>query len=106
MRALDRKWPVSLLAVLLLTLVLTLASCAAGPNAQRGVADSAGQVAGFWFGLWQGIISPITFFVSLFSKHVNIYEVHNSGNWYNFGFVIGAGILLSGGFAGRRKRRH
>ncbi len=37
---------------------------------------------------------------SLFNEHVSIYEVHNDGNWYDFGFVLGAGILFGGGFLG------
>ncbi|MGH2795996.1 MAG: hypothetical protein ACRDKG_17020 [Actinomycetota bacterium] len=86
-------------------LLLFVASCAAGPNTQRSIADSGGDVAGFWLGLWHGIISPVTFFISLFADSVNIYEVHNSGNWYNLGFVLGAGILFSGGAAGARKNR-
>jgi hypothetical protein len=85
--------------------LLFLTGCAAGPNAQRSVADAQGHVAGFWLGLWHGIIAPVTFFISLFAKSVNVYEVHNNGNWYNFGFVIGAGILFSGGAAGARKRK-
>jgi LPXTG-motif cell wall-anchored protein len=28
------------------------------------------------------------------------------GNWYDFGFVLGAGILFGGGFMGRRRKRH
>ncbi|HZD17203.1 MAG TPA: hypothetical protein VE669_03575 [Actinomycetota bacterium] len=82
-----------------------LASCAPGPNVQLGVATPTGEVAGFWLGLWHGIIAPITFVVSLFSDTVNVYEVHNNGNWYNFGFVLGAGVLLGGGGAGSRGRR-
>ena len=91
--------------MLCLLLLVALSACAAGPNAQRSVADAQGEVAGFWLGLWHGIISPVTFFVSLFVDDVNICELHNDGNWYNFGFVLGAGILFSGGFAGSRKRR-
>ena len=86
-------------------LLILLTSCAAGPNTQRSIADGGGDVAGFWLGLWHGIISPVTFFISLFVDTMNIYEVHNSGNWYNLGFVLGAGILFSGGAAGARKRR-
>jgi LPXTG-motif cell wall-anchored protein len=97
-----RFWPVP--ALLLLAFVL--ASCAPGHNVVQSAADKHGHVAGFWLGLWQGIIAPITFFVSLFSHNVNVYEVHNNGNWYNFGFVLGAGILLGGGgIVGRRRRR-
>ena len=93
-------------AILLAVLALIgLASCAPGPDTQRAVANAGGHVAGFWLGLWHGIIAPITFLISLFTKTVNVYEIHNNGNWYNFGFVLGAGILFGGGAAGSRKRR-
>lgn len=90
-------------AVAILALVaLVLTACAAGPNTAANITE-AGQAdpAGFWFGLWHGIISPITFFVSLFDNDVSIYEVRNTGNWYDFGFVLGAGILLGGGSSAR-----
>jgi hypothetical protein len=83
---------------------LLLAACTAGPNPEVDMAGPDGDIAGFWSGLWQGFIAPITFFISLFTDNVNIYEVHNSGNWYDFGFVIGAGLLLSGGIFGRKSR--
>jgi hypothetical protein len=86
-------------------LLLMLMSCAPGPNAQQGAAAQGGEVAGFWLGLWHGIIMPITFVISLFSDNVNVYEIHNNGNWYNFGFFLGAGVLLGGGGAGSRGRR-
>lgn len=92
------------LLVLLLFVVLVLAACAPGANPEVGTAAAGGEVAGFWLGLWQGIIAPVTFVISLFTDNVNIYEVHNNGNWYDFGFVIGAGILFGGGgLAGRRR---
>jgi hypothetical protein len=84
-------------------LVLVLAACAAGANPQVGVAAEGGEAAGFWLGLWHGFISPVTFIVSLFNEEVSLYEVHNDGNWYDFGFVLGAGILFGGGFFGRRR---
>jgi hypothetical protein len=95
-----------LLVTGLITLVMVLVACAPGPNPELGAAAAGGGVAGFWQGLWHGIISPITFVISLFTNDVNIYEVHNDGNWYDFGFVLGAGILLGGGFLGmgRSKR--
>ena len=82
------------LTALAASCVLVLAACAAGPNPASQV-DIA-HAAGFWLGLWQGAISPITFFVSLFNDHVNIYEVHNNGNWYNFGFMLGISAAFSG----------
>lgn len=94
-----------LLVALLLLIVALLAGCAAGPNELAKSPDAEGKVAGFWAGLWQGIVAPITFVISLFTPKVSFYEVHNNGNWYNFGFVLGAGILTGGGFFGSRKRR-
>ena len=87
------------LVVAISALVLLLAACAAGPNPEMGIARQ-GEVAGFLQGLWHGFISPITFIISLFTNDVSIYEVHNDGNWYDFGFVLGAGILFGGGFLG------
>ncbi|MGV8840261.1 MAG: hypothetical protein ACWA6X_08145 [Bauldia sp.] len=86
--------------VLVVGLALFLAACAAGPNPSVDIADADGIVRGFWGGLWQGIIAPVTFIISLFTDRVSIYEVHNSGGWYDFGFVLGAGILFGGGFLG------
>jgi hypothetical protein len=90
------------LAVGIITAALLLAACAAGANPEAGVAAPDGDVAGFWLGLWHGLIAPIAFIVSLFSDTVNIYEVHNNGNWYNFGFILGAGVWFGGGSQGAR----
>ena len=92
-----------LTAVLIATLVL--AGCAPGPNSLEKTANAEGKTAGFLLGIWHGLISPVTFIVSIFSRHVRFYEVHNSGTWYNFGFVLGAGLFLSGGILGRKKRK-
>jgi hypothetical protein len=83
---------------------LLLVGCAAGVNPEVG-AVANGDAAGFWQGLWHGFISPVTFVISLFTDNVNIYEVRNSGNWYDFGFVLGAGILFGGGPLGARRSR-
>ncbi len=81
-----------------------LSACAglAGPN---NVADvDTGHISGFWAGLWQGIILPISFIISLFTDSVSIYDVHNNGNWYDFGFVLGAGVLGGAGRWGSCRR--
>ena len=85
---------VLIILILLATLVLT--SCAAGANPALNTPTSVEHVAGFWSGLWQGIISPITFIISLFSNNVNIYEVHNNGGWYDFGFLFGISMTFGG----------
>lgn len=90
-----------------LGVVLLLSACAAGVNPYVDVVNPENDVlAGFWRGLWHGIIAPITFVISLFTENVNIYEVYNSGGWYDFGFVLGAGILFGGGFMGAFRGRN
>lgn len=49
-----------------------------------------GQRYGFWYGLLHGFITPISFIASLFQDNVAIYAVNNSGNWYDFGFLLGS----------------
>ncbi len=96
---LKRLLPMTLLIILLLS------ACSAGANPEVGVAGADGDVAGFWMGLWHGLIAPITFVISLFSDTVNVYDVHNSGNWYDFGFVFGASMALGGSARGSKRRR-
>ena len=93
-----RLWP---LAVLCLIAV----GCAAGLNVQVGTANPEGIVAGFWRGLWHGFIAPVTFIISLFSRDVRIYEVHNSGGWYDLGFMLGMSVSLGGAIHGGRPSR-
>jgi len=81
--------------------LLLVAGCAAGPNP----VSTQHAPAGFWLGLWQGLIVPITFLISLFNDHVSIYEVHNNGNWYDFGFVLGIYILFGSVLTGAARRR-
>ncbi len=89
---------------ILILAVLLLAGCAAGTNPTVGVPDTAGESVGFWSGLWHGIISPVTFFISLFSDNVNIYEVYNSGNWYDFGFMFGVSLIFGGTARGVKRK--
>jgi hypothetical protein len=89
---------------------LFLAACAPGFNEAAGSASADGIIAGFWRGLWHGIIAPVTFIISLFSDKVGIYEVHNNGGWYNFGFLCGlicfhGGHAAGGAYARRRRAR-
>ena len=83
----------------LVLLVLVVTACTAGPvtGVGHGMHD-----AGLWLGLWQGFIAPIAFVVSLLNHSVGIYEAHNNGGWYNFGFLVGVSIIFSGAGAGAR----
>ncbi len=93
----------ALAAVLLVLLVL--AGCAPGPNTLANTPNARGFVPGFWYGLWNGIISPVTFIISLFTSSVQMYEVHNNGGWYNFGFILGVSIAFGGSAGGAASRR-
>jgi hypothetical protein len=94
-----------LVGCLAILAMLLLAGCAAGANPSVHLLDATGKTAGFWSGLWHGVISPVTFIISLFSKHVNVYDVFNNGNWYNFGFMLGISIIFGGGAYGAKRNR-
>jgi hypothetical protein len=97
----------SLTLVVLALLVLNiLAACAPGANQSAGTAREHGAVAGFWLGLWHGFIAPFVLLVSLFKSNLNIYDVHNNGLWYNFGYLLGVACFFGGGGnkAARRKK--
>lgn len=75
----------------LLPFFLLLSSCAAG-NPQF----SQEAPAGFWWGIWHGIISVISLIVHIFNENVAVYETHNTGGWYDFGFLLGVIFVWSG----------
>ncbi|OGD61117.1 hypothetical protein A3A71_00775 [Candidatus Berkelbacteria bacterium RIFCSPLOWO2_01_FULL_50_28] len=81
--------------ILVALFVLLLAGCAPGPNTAMSTPVPNGE-AGFLLGLWHGLIVWVTFIVSLFNDQVSIYEVHNNGGWYNFGYILGLGSALGG----------
>jgi hypothetical protein len=87
----------SLILLLVVLLVGILAGCAPGPNQLQGTSSIHDGAAGFWLGLWQGFIAPFVFLASLFERGLNVYEVHNNGAWYNFGYLIGLACFFGGG---------
>lgn len=82
-------------SILILITAVLLVSCAKVTN----IDACATAEYGFFSGLWHGWISPLAFIGSIFSDDIAIYAVNNNGGWYDFGFVLGAGII--GGSAGR-----
>ncbi len=96
---------IALIGVLVVLAMVTLAGCVAGPNPAVNTPNEEGHVAGFWQGLWHGIIAPVTFIISLFSPTVHVFEVHNDGNWYVFGFLLGLTAIWGGGGRASSRRR-
>ena len=89
--------------VLVLLLLNILSGCAPGTNQFKGTVSEHDKVAGFWLGFWQGFIAPFVFVASLFKNNLGIYEVHNNGAWYNFGYLFGLACIFGGG--GNRSAR-
>ncbi len=84
-------------------IVLGLAGCFPG---ERGTTEQS--PAGFFMGVWHGWIAPLSLIVGLFNHGVRIYEVNNTGWWYDFGYYI-AVIAGFGGLAlsrGKKRRTH
>ena len=97
-----RRYRLMVLAAAVLV-VLVLAGCG-GPNNVSHV--NAPEIAGFWRGLWDGFTAMFAFFAQLFgSKKYNIYEVHNNGLAYNFGFMLGIGAFADSASSTVKRRR-
>ncbi len=120
-----------MLFALLTLMLVTVAGCAPGAPAQVNI--PAGQVntpamsfnvsapginplmnttgengrptSGLLLGVWQGVISPVTLVLSFVNPAIQMYEVHNDGSPYNFGFLLGVAIVftLLGAFLGSRR---
>jgi len=65
-----------------------------GPNPLMNQPDAQGRVARAVAGLWHGIIAPVTLVISFFDSNVQMYEVHNAGSEYNFGFFLGEAFVF------------
>ncbi len=85
------------LGILLVLAMVLLSGCAPGDGK-----NSPANLAGFFTGVWHGWIAPFTLFWSLFNHNIGIYEVYNSGFWYDLGYYM-AVISGFGGLALSRK---
>jgi hypothetical protein len=65
-----------------------------GQNSLVNSPDARGHVAGILLGIWHGVISPVTLIWSFINPNVQMYEVHNNGNQYNLGFLVGIAIVF------------
>jgi len=94
----------ALMTIVCATLALALlAGCAPRGSDPLQAVDQTSDPAGFWKGLWHGFIVLFTFVISLFTDKVGIYEIHNSGNLYNLGYVLGVMIFFGGSGGGACK---
>ncbi|XMB86232.1 hypothetical protein RJG79_00090 [Mycoplasmatota bacterium WC44] len=74
----------------LLAVTFILTACIPGTDAYTD------KQAGFLWGIWHGWIAPISLIISIFKSNVGIYEINNTGFWYDFGFYA----AIVGGFGG------
>lgn len=88
------------LLILLLAALLGLLLAGCFPGTGTATPDDR---AGFFTGVWHGWIAPLSLIVAIFNGDVRLYEVNNTGWWYDFGFYI-AVIAGFGGIALSRRR--
>jgi hypothetical protein len=57
------------------------------------------------WGVWNGVTAWVVLIVHIFGgwEGFPFYDQTRGGNWYNLGFLIGAGSPLPGTFSGRRR---
>jgi len=95
------KFKSSLLIVLMLVCIWILAGCVPGDGTH-----TAQDPAGFFWGIWHGWIAPISLVIGFFNRNIRVYEVMNTGWFYDLGFYI----AIIGGFGGislvRSRRRN
>lgn len=110
--------------ILCIVLLISITACAPGTNGELNESDSViqfttpgvnpavntpaenGKVAGLGTGLWHGLISVFTLIISFMNPEVQMYEVHNTGELYNLGFLIGSILLfVILGYSGGTRRR-
>ncbi len=84
---------------------VTIRIKAPGPNPQEDTPNELGNVAGILMGIWHGFIAPVTLAISFFNPQVQMYEVHNDGNMYNLGFMLGLVLFCAAFLLVGRSRR-
>ena len=59
----------------------------------------------FLWGLWNGLTAWIVFLVHIFGgwQEFPFYNIARSGNWYDFGFLLGAGSPFLGVLSGSNR---
>lgn len=87
--------------ILSLLVLVLLTGCIPGD----GTATST-NTAGFLWGIWHGWLAPLSLIISIFDRNIRIYEVFNSGFWYDFGYYMAIIAGFGGLSLARKKSRH
>lgn len=77
-----------LLTITSMTALAVLAGCVPGD----GTATAA-DPAGFFWGIWHGWLAPVSLIMGLFDRSIRVYEVMNTGWFYDLGFYM---AIISG----------
>ncbi len=85
--------------IIVIFISLTLTGCLPGDGTY-----TSDKPAGFLWGVWHGWIAPISIVIGIFKEDIRVYEVINTGWWYDLGFYI-AVISGFGGLSLSRKKK-
>lgn len=89
--------------LIIVVILIALTGCIPGDGSA-----SSSNTAGFFWGIWHGWLAPLSLIISIFDRNIRIYEVMNSGFWYDFGYYM----AIISGFGGlslyrkKSRRRH
>ena len=87
------------LSIVVILISFTVTGCIPGDGKYTST-----DPAGFFSGIWHGWVAPISLVLGLFNKDIRVYEIINTGWWYDFGFYI-AIISGFGGLSLSRKKK-
>lgn len=87
-----------IILLIMILVIISLTGCFPG---EKVVGD---EPDGFFSGVIHGWLAPLSLILSWFKDDVRMYEVVNTGFWYDFGFYISI-IGGFGGIAFSRKRK-
>lgn len=83
--------------LLALIFIFALTGCVPGDGTY-----TTSDPAGFFWGIWHGWVSPISLIIGIFDPGIRVYEINNTGWWYDFGFYM----AVISGFGGLSISRH